>query len=83
MSDITYEKFLADLVKPLVTYPEEVVIKTFAENDESVTLQVMVNSKDLGRIIGKKGRIANSIRTIIYAFGAKKGKKVEVEIDSF
>ena len=51
--------------------------------DDIITLQVMVNADDLGRVIGKKGRIANSIRTLAYACAAREGKKVEILIDQF
>ncbi len=78
-----YEKFIADLVKPLVLKPEDVVVKQFSDEDDIITLQVMVNADDLGRVIGKKGRIANSIRTLAYACAAREGKKVEILIDQF
>ena len=83
MAEINYEKFLSDLIKPIVLYPNEVVVKTFSEVDNLITLQVMVKEEDLGRVIGKKGRVANSIRTIAFACGAKNGKRLEISIDSF
>lgn len=83
MSELNYEKFLSDMVKPLVLHPEEVVVKIFSEEDETINVQIMVNSDDLGRIIGKKGRVANSIRTIAYACSSRYGKKIEISIDSF
>jgi len=78
-----YENFIANLVKPLVLKPEEVVVKTLSEEDGLITLQVMVGPEDLGRVIGKKGRIANSIRTLAFACAAREGKKVEIQIDEF
>lgn len=83
MSEINYEKFIGDLIKPIVLFPDEVVVKIFSEEDNVITLQVMVNEADLGRVIGKKGRVANAIRTIAFACGAKQGKKLEISIDSF
>ncbi len=83
MSLVNYEKFILDLVKPLVAYPDEVVVKTFSEDSNLVALQVMVNEKDLGRVIGKKGRVANAIRTIAFACAARDGKKIEISIDSY
>mgnify|MGYP003289160945 CR=1 FL=1 len=83
MSQMNYEKFLTDLVKPLVIHPDEVVVKIFSEEDDIINVQIMVNADDLGRVIGKKGRVANSIRTLAYACSSKNGKKIEISIDSF
>lgn len=78
-----YELFIGNLVKPLVLKPEEVVVKKFSEEDGLITIQVMVSPDDIGRVIGKKGRIANSIRTIAYACAAREGKRLEISIDEF
>ena len=78
-----YELFIANLVKPLVLKPEEVVVKQFSDEDNLITIQVMVSPDDIGRVIGKKGRIANSIRTIAFACAAREGKKLEISIDEF
>jgi hypothetical protein len=83
VAELNYEKFLSDLIKPLVMFPNELVVKTFSEESNTITLQVMVNEKDLGRVIGKKGRVANAIRTIAYACAAREGKRLEVSIDSY
>jgi len=83
MNEMNYEKFVSDLVGPLVLYPEDMVVKTFSDEDNVVTIQIMVNSEDVGRIIGKKGRVINSIRTIAYACAARYGKKIEISVDSF
>jgi len=83
VTDINYEEFLSDLIKPLVVYPEEVKVKIFSEIDNNITLQVMVSKEDLGRVIGKKGRVANAIRTIAFACGARNGKKLNISIDAF
>jgi hypothetical protein len=83
MKDINYEKFLSDLVAPLITFPNELVVKTFAEDDDVITVQILVNPDDVGRLIGKKGRIINSIRTIAYACAARTGKRIEITVDSF
>ena len=78
-----YELFIANLVKPLVLKPEEVVVKQFSDEDDLIIIQVMVSPDDIGRVIGKKGRIANSIRTIAFACAAREGKKLEISIDEF
>ena len=75
-----YEKFVGDLIKPLVLKPEEVVVKQFGD-DENISIQVLVNSEDFGRVIGKKGRIANAIRTIAYACAAREGKRIAISFE--
>ncbi len=83
MNEINYEQFLSELIKPLVMYPEEVVVKNFGEENDTITIQIMVNQEDVGRLIGKKGRVINSIRTIAYASASRFGKKIELSVDTF
>ena len=80
---VNYEKLIKHLVDPLVIHPEDVMVKKFSEEDDMLTIQVIVNQDDLGRVIGKNGRIANAIRTIAYASASREGKKVTINIDSF
>lgn len=67
------------LVKALVDKPEEVSI-TQTEGESVTILEIRVASDDAGKVIGKEGRIANAIRTIVKAAGAKNKKRVTVEI---
>jgi predicted RNA-binding protein YlqC (UPF0109 family) len=67
------------IVKELVTYPEEVVIKR-VPNDGSTTLEIHVNPKDIGKVIGKEGRVANAIRVIAKAAAMKNREKAYIEI---
>ena len=80
---VNYEKLITDLVRPLVINPDDVMVKKFSEDDKMLTIQVIVNQGDLGRVIGKNGRIANAIRTIAYASASRDGKKITINIDSF
>lgn len=67
------------LTKALVDNPEEVDIKeTIGES--IIILEIKVGQEDIGKVIGKEGRIANAIRTVVKAAAAKQGKKVTVEI---
>ncbi|HHX79589.1 MAG TPA: KH domain-containing protein [Acholeplasmataceae bacterium] len=83
MNTMNFEKLVNDLVLPLVVHPEDMVVKTFSEEDDIIMIQVMVHAEDLGRVIGKKGRVINAVRTIAYACGARHGKKIEISVDSF
>lgn len=67
------------LVKALVDKPEEVKISQ-TEGESVTILEIRVASDDAGKVIGKDGRIANAIRTIVKAAGAKNKKRVSVEI---
>jgi len=80
---INFEKLVMDLVAPLVVHPEDLLVKKFSEDEESITLQVIVHKDDLGRVIGKGGKIANAIRTIAYAAASRIGKRINIDIDSF
>ena len=80
---VNFEKLILDLVTPLVIHPEDLIVKKFSEDEDSITIQVLVNKEDLGRVIGRGGRIANSIRTIAYAAASRLGKKIHIDIDSF
>jgi len=80
---VNFEKVILDLVTPLVVHPEDLVVKKFSEDETSITIQVLVNEEDLGRVIGKGGKIANAIRTIAYAAASRLGKKINIDIDSF
>ncbi len=67
------------LAKSLVDNPEEVVVDVI-EGDKAQVLKLKVTSDDMGKVIGKQGRIAKAIRTIVKAAASKKGKKITVEI---
>ena len=67
------------LVKALVDKPEEVNISQ-TEGEAVTILEIRVASDDAGKVIGKEGRIANAIRTIVKAAGAKNKKRITVEI---
>ncbi len=70
---------LADMVKPIVVYPDQVVIAEEVKGD-TVTLTLNVEASDMGKVIGKHGKIARSLRLIMKAAATQCGKKVNVEI---
>ncbi|HEX7066261.1 MAG TPA: KH domain-containing protein, partial [Bacillales bacterium] len=64
----------------LVDYPEEVRVTEVSE-ENSVTYKLSVRSEDMGKVIGKKGRIAQAIRTVISAAGSGQNKRVFLDIE--
>ncbi|WP_347860616.1 KH domain-containing protein [Salimicrobium sp. PL1-032A] len=70
---------LETIVSPLIDYPEELVVDVKEEPDKTV-YHVTVHQEDVGKVIGKNGRIANSIRTVVYAANKDNSKKVYVDI---
>ena len=67
------------IAKALVDSPEEVVV-TQTENDKAIVLELRVAQSDMGKVIGKQGRIAKAIRSVVKAAASKEDKKVIVEI---
>ena len=71
--------FLEYVARSLVDDPEAVVVE-MSEADDEVTLTLKVGEGDMGRIIGRDGRIANAIRSLLRVMGARDGRHVELEI---
>ncbi|MFH0774494.1 MAG: KH domain-containing protein [bacterium] len=67
------------MVKSLVDHPEEVKI-TEVESEKTSILEISVASDDIGKVVGKEGRIIKSLRIILSSSAAKKGKRVVVEM---
>ncbi|MBR5318315.1 MAG: KH domain-containing protein [Peptococcaceae bacterium] len=67
------------LAKSLVDQPEAVKV-TQVENGKEITIHLTVAPEDMGKVIGKQGRIAKAIRTVVKAAAVKANKKVTVEI---
>ena len=69
------------IAKVLVNNPEDVEVN-IEDNDGVVDIKLLVNAEDMGKVIGKQGKIANSIRSILKAAAIKEQKKVNLVIDS-
>ncbi|MCR6544219.1 KH domain-containing protein [Dehalobacterium formicoaceticum] len=67
------------ITKSLVENPDAVSVEV-KEKDNHTVLELRVAPEDMGKVIGKQGRIAKAIRTVIKAVATKEGKKVSVEI---
>ena len=77
MNDIS--ELILVIVHPLVSHPEEVQLET-DESDEFIEYQLSVHQEDVGRVIGKKGRVAKAIRTIVYSAKVAGPKRVRLTI---
>ncbi len=73
------KELLEYLAKALVDNPDDVQIEMI-EGERSVILQLRVHPDDVGKVIGKQGRIANALRTLVKAAATKQGKNAIVEI---
>ncbi|MBR2019132.1 MAG: KH domain-containing protein [Clostridia bacterium] len=76
---INLQETLIDIAKALVDTPEEVKV-TQTEDERTITLSLTVAPDDMGMVIGRHGKIAKAIRSVIKAASAGTGKKVNVEI---
>lgn len=67
------------IAKSIVDHPEKVDVKE-TEDGNGITVLLTVSEDDMGKVIGKQGRIAKAIRTVVKAAATKDNKKVNVEI---
>ena len=73
------KELVETIAKALVDSPDEVVV-TESETEREIVLQLHVAQEDKGKVIGKQGRIAKAIRSVVKAAASKCDKKVKVEI---
>ncbi|WP_026906095.1 KH domain-containing protein [Paucisalibacillus globulus] len=70
---------IESIVTPLVDYPEDVVVAE-REEDTKIVYHLTVNQNDVGKVIGKNGRIAKAIRTVVYAAKSDANKRIYLDI---
>ncbi len=73
------KELVETIAKALVEHPEEVSV-TEREDDDTITVELRVAPSDMGKVIGKQGRIAKSIRSVVKAAATRSGKKTAVDI---
>jgi len=73
------EQLVKVIAEALVDHPEEVRVKRI-EAEKAIIVELSVAASDMGKVIGKQGKIAKAIRTVVKAYAMKEGKKVVVEI---
>lgn len=73
-------ELIETIVKPLVDHPEDVLVNELV-HEHSVLYRLSVHKDDIGKVIGKQGRVAKTIRTVVYAAGSNSSKRVQLEIN--
>ncbi|MDM8213252.1 KH domain-containing protein [Enterococcus hirae] len=73
------KELILTIVRPLVVHPDEIKLNV-KESDDFYEYDLIVQPDDIGRIIGKQGRVAKAIRTIVYSVRIKGGKRVRLNI---
>ena len=74
------KQLLIDIVKPIVDNPDEVVVVERTSGDMTI-LELTVAKSDIGKVIGRGGKIAKSIRNVVRAAATKENKRVIVDIN--
>ena len=72
-------ELIETIVKPLVDHPDDVTVSK-DEQANKIVYTLSVNQDDMGKVIGKQGRVAKAIRTVVYTAASKSDKKVYLEI---
>jgi predicted RNA-binding protein YlqC (UPF0109 family) len=73
------KELIETVVKALVDHPEDVTVSDVTD-ERNVTYQLSVNKDDMGKVIGKQGRVAKAIRTVVYAAASNEEKRIHLEI---
>lgn len=75
----SFKELVEYIVTSLVDNPDQV---TVSETDQhnTIVLEISVASSDMGRVIGKGGKVVNSIRTLVQVLAAKQGKRISLEV---
>lgn len=74
------QELLEYLARALVDDPDAVRVESFDEDDGSIVLELSVGEEDYGQVIGRGGRTANALRTVLKAAAVKEGRRVFVDI---
>jgi uncharacterized protein len=75
------KEFVEYIAKQLVDHPEGVVVDEKTAEEKKVVLSLKVESDDIGKVIGKQGKTAQAMRTLLTAVAAKEGKRAILEIE--
>ena len=78
-SNTDFKELVEYIVTSLVDNPDQVKVSE-SNNRNTVVLEISVAGADMGRVIGKGGKVVNSIRTLVQVLAAKQGKRVSLEV---
>ena len=73
------EEFIAYLIKNIVNIPEQVDIRT-VEGQNGILIEIRVAPEDVGKVVGRKGNVIRSLRTLAMTIGARLGHRIHLEI---
>ncbi|MFC5712173.1 KH domain-containing protein [Thalassorhabdus alkalitolerans] len=73
------KQLVENMARALVDHPDAVRVQE-KEQDNTLVLTLSVHEEDMGKVIGKQGKIANAIRTVLYAAGSHHNKRVRLDI---
>jgi uncharacterized protein len=73
-------ELVAELARRLVDEPDAVQVEEFEEEDGTLVFQLRVAEGDVGKVIGRQGRLARALRTIVRAGGVEAGRRLQLEI---
>ncbi|MEW6653696.1 MAG: KH domain-containing protein [Bacteroidota bacterium] len=74
------KEFVEFIAKHLVDHTDDVVLETHSNDERTLEIVLKVNPGDVGKVIGKQGKTAQAIRTLLTAVSAKEGKKAVLKI---
>jgi predicted RNA-binding protein YlqC (UPF0109 family) len=74
------DELVAELARRLVDDPSEVRVETYEEDDGTLVIELIVAEDDVGKVIGRQGRLARALRTIVRAGGVAAGRRLALEI---
>ena len=74
------DELLSYLARELVDHPDDVRVERVEREDGELVFELHVHSEDVGKVIGKQGRIARALRTVVKASAVREGRRVHVEI---
>ncbi|MEK7202306.1 MAG: KH domain-containing protein [Patescibacteria group bacterium] len=78
-TELTDQEFVENIVKAIVDHPEEVVTGRTLD-ERGVLIQLTVNREDMGKVIGREGRTAKAIRSLLRVFGARNESRINLKI---
>jgi len=73
------KQLIESIVKPLVDYPDDIQVEKREETNK-IVYHLKVNEADVGKVIGKNGRIAKAIRTLVYSANSEEKKRIYLDI---